>query len=98
MAGDHDLNPLDLVEELEPLSPDERQKRLDLLLLSPELRRAVEKCLRFAAGTEGFLERAPAPLWDGLTSGPSMEAAGALEAEDNATGPSATPHVPGYDV
>ena len=53
------INLLDLVDELEPLPPDERSSRLDALALTPRQRREVENCLRFGDSAGAFLERPP---------------------------------------
>jgi WD40 repeat protein len=79
------VNVLDLVDELEPLPPDERSSRLDRLGLSPAQRREVENCLRFGDSAGGFLERPP------------LGANAAHPTPDVATAP-AEPELPGYRV
>ena len=86
------INVLDLVDELEPLTPDERERRLDSLDLPPEQRREVERCLRYDDSAAGFLERPPARL-GGLAADPGTEITAA-----DARGASAEPRVPGYQV
>ena len=99
--GPYKPNVLDLVQELEALPEAQRRRRLDELAaglgLSDEQRRRIEDCLDCESdvAAEQFLERPPAPLWDGPTvdSPSAVLDAGAAWGDEEAA-----PLVPGYDV
>src|SRR5688572_10462504 len=92
-------NLLDLIDELEGLSPPERARRLDDLGLASAERARVEKCLRFADSVEGFLDRPPPPSVDDPDRSTLAPDAGSQEwfgpthrAGDH------LPEIPGYEI
>ena len=92
---------LDLVQELEALPEAQRSRRLDEVVerlgLNEDQRRRIEECLGCESNVEAgqFLERPPAPLWDGRGSDAPSDA---LEVGPGPAGDEPAPHVPGYEV
>src|SRR4051812_37604770 len=94
--SDNRPNLLDLVDELEPLDPSQRQLRLSELGLPPDLRRQVERCLRSDAPAGDFLQRPPVPeaAWASFSFGEDD----ALSADTSSGHVPPVMQIPGYEI